>query len=229
MSEPSGPKARIRSPRAGVHAAPEAAAWVHSGGDEGSERPRARIAEGRTQTAGSAPPSLLWASPRRRGRGGVDLTPAPNPPTHPGAAGVTQRRRPAAAKPSTPDSCHTPLRRRVYGSPFARTLLRPRTPGRKSKGASPSRQPGAARRCGARGKGSPPPRAQGQGGGWGARLICHTAKTLERKPAAAAGRLPVCRCRHPSPGGAAIQLGEAPVPRTLTRAHLSGALGSAKS
>lgn len=114
--------------------------------------------------------------------------PPPNPPTHPGAAGVTQRRRPPAAKPSPPDRCHT--------SP-PQGLRRPRalrpdpaaTPhaGEKSKRAAPSREPSAARRCGARGKRSP---GAGTGRGWGARLTCHTAKTLERKSAAAAGRFP---------------------------------------
>lgn len=139
--------------------------------------------------------------------GGAPLPPSPQPPTrvtHLSAAGST-----AAARPS-PGPCCDPARR-----------------GEKQRSVAVQ----AARRsqgCGARGKGSPPPRAQGQGGGWGARLTCHTAKTLERKPAAAAGRLPVCRCRHPSPGGAAIQLGEAPVPRTLTRAHLSGSSESGR-
>lgn len=42
------------------------------------------------------------------------------------------------------------------------------------------------------------------------------------------GAVSVCRCRHPSPGGAAIQLGEAPGPRTLTRAHLSGSSESGR-
>ena len=105
-----------------------------------------------------APKSAL-GEPKAPGKGGVDLTPAPNPPTHPGAAGVTQRRRPAAAKPSTPDPCHTPLRRRVYGSPFTRTLLRPRTPGRKAK---ERRRPGSPAQPGGAALGERGPRPPGR-------------------------------------------------------------------
>lgn len=75
--------------------------------------------------------------------GGAPLPPSPHPPT-----GVT------------------PLRRRVYGgrAPFARTLLRPHTPGRK---ANERRRPGSPAQPGGAALGESSPRAQGQGEGGG--------------------------------------------------------------
>lgn len=114
-----------------------------------------------------APKSAL-DEPKALGRG-VDLT-LPPQPTYPS-------RRCRSHTTAAP-----PCRQALNPRPVSHTsppqgLRQPRalrpdpavTPhaGEKSKGALPSRQPGAARRCGARGKGSPHPRAQGQGGGWG--------------------------------------------------------------
>lgn len=130
--------------------------------------------------------------------GGAPLPPSPHPPigvTHLSAAGST-----AAARPS-PGPCCDPARRGEK---------------QRSGAVQVAQRSQAVRRSG---KAVPGGRDRAGVGGAPDLPYC---KDPGAQVGCSRGAVSVCRCRHPSPGGAAIQLGEAPGPRTLTRAHLSG-------